>query len=308
MFMSNNMMCDLTTGICGDVGNETEMQVIDFSQPREVIDLYYFTDPICSHCWALEPALRKFQAQYGKYFRFHTVMGGLLKEWNGFADKANGIGGPADVAGHWREVGEHSRMPIDGSVWLEDPIHSSYPPSRVFAVIKKKDPELANVFLRKIREALFVFNQNIAKDDVLIDILNGLNLNGEEIIKEAHSSEGETLLQQEFSIAKNLGVRGFPTIIMVNEENKGVKLVGARSVSDYVSGLKEVLLKTDKVEPKALPTLEDLLDKEELLFSKEIEVMYDIDQKDILSFIEKELQSKNYEEKEILGERYIERK
>ncbi|MFB8734755.1 hypothetical protein ACEQPO_15175 [Bacillus sp. SL00103] len=45
-----------------------------------------------------------------------TVLGGLLEKWHdGPIDPANGIYKPADVAGHWREVGEHSRMPIDGS-------------------------------------------------------------------------------------------------------------------------------------------------------------------------------------------------
>ena len=44
-------------------------------------------------------------------------MGGLLEKWHdGPIDPANGIYKPADVAGHWREVGEYSRMPIDGSL------------------------------------------------------------------------------------------------------------------------------------------------------------------------------------------------
>ena len=51
-------------------------------------------------------------------------MGGLLEKWGGgFADVSNGIHGPSDVAGHWREVGEHSRMPIDGSCGLKFLFH-----------------------------------------------------------------------------------------------------------------------------------------------------------------------------------------
>lgn len=38
---------------------------------------------------ALEPVLRKFIEQYSHYF--HTVMGGLLESWDGFADVKNGI-------------------------------------------------------------------------------------------------------------------------------------------------------------------------------------------------------------------------
>jgi Predicted protein-disulfide isomerase len=103
---NNNMICDLETGVCGVAGEE-EMEVIDFNQPKKSINLYYVTDPICSHCWAIEPVLRRFVEQYGAYFNFHTVMGGLLEKWHdGPIDPANGIYKPADVAGHWREVGE----------------------------------------------------------------------------------------------------------------------------------------------------------------------------------------------------------
>src|SRR5690625_2048764 len=101
----NNMICDTETGVCGvpGTGDET-IEMIDFNQPKKKVDLYYVTDPICSHCWALEPVLRRFQEQYGQYFNFHTVMGGLLEKWDGFADAGNGISNPADVASHWREV------------------------------------------------------------------------------------------------------------------------------------------------------------------------------------------------------------
>ena len=76
-------------------------------------------------------------------------------------------------------------MPVDGTVWLENPIRSSYPPSRVFKVIQKQNEQLANVFLRRVREAAFPFNQNIADDQVLIEVVNQLGLDGESIVKEA---------------------------------------------------------------------------------------------------------------------------
>jgi putative protein-disulfide isomerase len=304
----NNMLCDIETGVCGVPENESKMELIDFNKPTEVIDLYYVTDPICSHCWALEPVLGKFLEQYGHYFKLHTVMGGLLEGWDGFADVSNGIGKPSDVAGHWREVGEHSRMPIDGSVWLDNPIQSSYPPSRVFKVIQQIDKELAITFLRRIREAVFVFNQNIAQDETLIEVVNQLNLNGKEIVEEAASSSAQQLLNQDFELARSLGVRGFPTIIMINGENKGVKTVGVRELNDYVNGLKQVLTTNKPIEPKQPTNISNQLTKEFRLFSKEIEVMYDISQNEVSKFLEQELPSNAYEMKRILGEVYIEKK
>ena len=302
----NNMICDLETGVCGVAGGD-EMELIDLN-PKKEITLYYITDPICSHCWALEPELRRFEEQYGHYFKLQTVMGGLLESWDGFADVKNGIAQPADVASHWREVGEHSRMPIDGSIWNDNPIKSSYIPSRVFKIVQKQDEKLATVFLRRAREAVFAFNQNIGEEQVLIEIVNQLGLDGKEIVKEANLPEGQQLLNEDFALARKLGARAFPTIIMVNEENKGVRIVGARPLESYVNGLREVLSATEELHPKPQPALSELLEKEVRLFSKEIEIMYDLEQNRFDSFIEEGLSSDNYELKEILGEKYIEKK
>ena len=233
-------------------------------------------------------------------------MGGLLEKWHdGPIDPANGIYKPADVAGHWREVGEHSRMPIDGTLMIDNPVQSSYPPSRVFKVIQKNHNDaMAFEYLRRAREALFAFNQNISDESVMIEIVNKLGLDGEAIVNEAEQPIGQQLLNEDFALARSLGARGFPTIIMINEENKGVKIVGGRPFEYYVDGLKQVL-NLEELQPKQQPSLSSLLEKEKLLFSKEIEVMYDVEQSDVNSFIEKELSPDRYQAKEILGEFYF---
>ncbi|ALC92850.1 dithiol-disulfide isomerase [Bacillus sp. FJAT-18017] len=298
------MVCDMETGVCGPA-EDNGIEMINFNQPKKTINLYYVTDPICSHCWALEPVLRRFIEQYGDVFKIQTVMGGLLEKWgDGPIDPANGIFKPADVAGHWREVGEYSRMPIDGSLMIDNPVQSSFPPSRVFKVIQlNHGDELATEYLRRAREELFAFNKNISDDSVLVGIVNSLELNGQAIVGEANQPAGHQLLNEDFALSRSLGVRGFPTIIMMNEENKGVKMVGARPLDYYVDGLKQVL-GTEEVQVKQVPLLSSLLKKEKLLFSKEIEVMYDIEKSDVAAFIKKELSPGSYQANEILGEMY----
>ncbi|MBM4761311.1 DsbA family protein [Bacillus sp. B15-48] len=302
---NNNMICDLETGVCGVAGEE-EMEIIDFNQPKKSIRLYYVTDPICSHCWAIEPELRRFVEQYGAYFHFHTVMGGLLEKWHdGPIDPANGIYKPADVAGHWREVGKYSRMPIDGSLMIDNPVQSSYPPSRVFKVIQKNhSDEKAFEYLRRAREDLFIFNKNISDPAVMIEIVDALGFDGKAIVEEAEQPSGQQLLNEDFALARSLGARGFPTIVMINEENKGVKIVGGRPIQSYVDGLKQVL-GVEELQPKQQPSLSSLLKKEKLLFSKEIEVMYDVEKSAVRSFIEKELLPNSYQIEEILGECFV---
>ena len=65
--------------------------------------------------------------EYGDYINIEYHMGGLVPSWEGF--NSGGITKPSDVAHHWDEVSKYYEMPIDGDIWLEDPLHSSYPPS-----------------------------------------------------------------------------------------------------------------------------------------------------------------------------------
>lgn len=304
MKSNNNMMCDLETGVCGPA-DDNGMELIDFSQPEKSITLFYVTDPICSHCWAIEPVLRRFTEQYGSHFKVQTVMGGLLEKWHdGPIDPANGIYKPADVAGHWREVGEFSRMPIDGSLMIDNPVQSSYPASRVFKVIQEKHSEAkANEYLRRAREDLFAFNRNISDGSVLIEIVNKTGLDGEAIVHEAEQPNAQLLLNEDFALARSLGARGFPSIIMINEEKQGIKVVGGHPFETYVDGLKQVL-NQEEVQPQPQPALARLLQKEKLLFSKEIEVMYGIGPSEMDVFVEQELVPLQYEVKEVLGESY----
>lgn len=301
--MENNpLTCDLKTGVCGET--EQNEEIIDFNLSKSEITLYYFTDPICSHCWALEPELRKFNYLYGHYFKTQTVMGGLLPQWSGFADVKNGIRGPADVTEHWQKVGKHSRMPIDGTVWLHDPLQSSYPPSQVYEAIKHEYPSYGEKLLRRLREQLFVFNENIAKEDVLIRLVNELGLNGNELVKKAMSQQGEAWLKEDFILKEQMGVRGFPTVVLMDKDNRGIKLVGQRKTEEYASAL-EKLIGTPITAGK-LPSLREVLQKEQRLFAKEIEVLYNKTPAELESFIEEELQGR-YIAKEILGEKYYEK-
>ncbi|SRR5690554_469780 len=109
--------------------------------------------------------------------------------------------------------------------------------------------------------------------------------------------------KMKWNLTARLGARGFPTIVIVNENNQGVKIVGGRPLEYYVSGLAQ-MLDGEEIKPKERPTLQNLLEREKLLFAKEIEVMYDVEPDQLDSFVEEQLKSDSFEQKELLGEKY----
>ncbi|MFQ3800830.1 DsbA family protein [Staphylococcus equorum] len=311
--MEKNMVCDMYSGICKP-SEENEIETINFDVSAPNLTLYYVTDPMCSHCWAFEPTLNKLLVQYGHLFNFQMVMGGLLEEWgDGPIDPANGIYKPADVTPHWQEVGNYSRMPIDGTIMEIDPVQSSFPASRLYKAIQHVDsPAAAIKFTRLVREAVFVFNKNISDKAVLKHIVEDLykgdnTIDVDSILNIADSDIGQNLLAEDFNLVSQLGVRGFPTIVIVNKDNQGTKIVGARSLETYIDALEKLDTSTT-IEPNPLPKFSLYLNEQSSLFSKEIEVMYDIEEKDVPNFIDKDLDKSKYTISNILGENYYEAK
>src|SRR5690625_6217398 len=158
---NNPLLCDIETGMSNITENTTDSASKDTVQSKiKPVNVVYYTYPICSSCWGIEPQLRKLKLEYGDAVEIEYRMGGLLPDWS---YNSGGIGQPSDVASHWDEVSLHYDMPIDGDLWLEDPLDSSYPPSLAFNAAQMQDNDKAILFLREIREMVLLQKLKIEK-------------------------------------------------------------------------------------------------------------------------------------------------
>ena len=263
-----NFSCDIETGSCSQTDGQAEIEEINLAE-KDKIKLIYYTDPTCSACWAIVPELKKFQLEYGNYFDIEYKMGGLVKTWVGFEDKANGIYKPADVAPHWDEIGEYSEMSIDGDLWLEDPLTSSYPSSIAFKTMQKQGKKIALQYLRRIREMVFLEKRNISKEEVLLEAVEYCNADKAKFLKDFHNQDVKQSFYDEINQGKEMGVRGFPTLIFINKSGSGFKISGMSGYANYVSALERAIGKN--VVPKKINLIEiDLLKRDKFLSTKEI--------------------------------------
>jgi putative protein-disulfide isomerase len=227
---NNALLCDIETGMCEIpvAENPSTDNVIEVVQkPVKVI---YFTDPICSSCWGIEPQLRKLKLQYGNMLDIEYRMGGLLRDW-GY--NSGGISKPSDVAHHWDEVSVYYDMPIDGDVWLEDPLPSSYPPSIAFKAAQIQDEKKAILFLREIREMVFLQKKNITKWEHLSKAAENVGLDAGQLRRD-YDGKASTLFLDDLELARNLGIRGFPTMIFADASGNQEKVYGSKPYDVYV--------------------------------------------------------------------------
>ena len=156
-------------------------------------------------------------------------MGGLLPDW-GY--NSGGISKPSDVAHHWDEVSAYYDMPIDGDVWLEDPLHSSYPPSIAFKAAQLQDKEKAVLFLREMREMLFLHKKNIAKWEHMATAALTVKLDVDQL-KADFEGEAKAQFEKDLQTARELGVRGFPTIFFTDNAGNREMVYGSKPYSSY---------------------------------------------------------------------------
>jgi putative protein-disulfide isomerase len=229
---NNPLLCDPVAGICG-IPDSTTNTKIATQKTEKSVKVIYFTDPICSSCWGIEPQLRKLKLEYGNSIEIDYRMGGLLPDWS---YNSGGISKPSDVAHHWDEVSIHYDMPIDGDIWLEDPLNSSYPPSIAFKAAQIQDKEKAILFLRELREMVFLQKKNIAKWENITIAAKTVGLDIEQLKKD-FDGKAKTLFEEDLKLAKQFGVRSFPTLFFVDNSDNTEVVNGSRPYAFYETAI-----------------------------------------------------------------------
>lgn len=199
------------------------------------VHLLYFTDPVCSTCWLIQPQLRKLKLEYGNYLEIEYCMGGLLPSWENY--KRGSISKPEDAAEYWRKAAEQYEMPINHGIWLDHPLSSSYPPSIAFKAAQLQDTDKAIIFLRRINEMLFVDNQNIVDLSLLYNAAYEAGLDAARFLRDM-SGRAPELFQADLTLAEELAISVLPTFIFTDKFNNSSVLKGFQ---DYESLEKMVL-------------------------------------------------------------------
>ena len=159
----------------------------------------------------------------------------------------------------WMHAQYVSGMPMDANIWMKDAPASSYPACIAFKNASMQSAEAGTRYLRLLREAVMIRGENIAKENVLTDIADGLS-NEEKYhfnssifrqqLKEENALEAFRNDLQEVQFQQ---IKRFPTFIIKNNQ-QGIILTGYRPYENFAEVLQKVAPGIEKSNPTINPT------------------------------------------------------
>lgn len=310
------MKCDVNTGVCSfdpsDFEPIIDQEVDDKYEMNKdgKIDVFLFTDVLCSYCWEAEPEINRFLFEYSDQINFYTIMGAMVKEWK--LSETGDMKNELNMQHLWQEVASTYRMPSDGSAWIRETPSSSYPASIVFNILRRRSHEIAEMFLRRAKELTFIQNRDAGQfsnlETVLEDVLKSYErehnthapFGVDEILTLAQAEDANKYLNSDFELMDRFHVEVFPSIVLVAPNKDSLLLKGKNSYEHYDYAIKE--LSDSVIKPKDIPALNDALGYGNYLFSREIEELYGLKPEEVKTFVQAHLTSEEYEFQTIAGE------
>ncbi len=226
--MSRSVACNLETGIC-EVNIDLDISKFEYKAPviKDKILVEYFTDPLCSACFAFDATLEAVKEMYGEQIEFKNVLGGMMPKDELPKEQR------AEMADNIVKMGEAFNMPMSGELMRENPVSSSYPPSLAYLAIRKQDEELSDVYLRRLREAVYVEDRDISKEAVLVELVEELGLNSEQFLIDFYSPEILDEFEENMAYTVMNGVQGFPSVVVYGLDGQGMIIRGVTDIGIF---------------------------------------------------------------------------
>lgn len=212
-------------------------------------------------------------------------MGGLLEGWENFFDSLNQIGRPEQVAPHWAEVAQKSGMPIDETIWYDDPPASTYPGCVAYKAALFQDEQLAERYLRRLREAVLTERRNISRESVLFELAEEIGFDIDRFREDFLTGRATEAFYEDLREARGRGITGFPTMVITNPIGQETTIVGYRAYGDYENAMKRLAQETLHKMP-LLPIC-DFVEKYGRVATQEVVVVYELERDAALSELEK---------------------
>lgn len=178
--------------------------------------LIYVGDPMCSWCYGFSPEMDEVIKALPDSIDFKIVMGGL-RPYN--TETMLELGD--FLHGHWTEVAHASGQAFKYDL-LKDTsfVYDTEPPSRALVLFQEYKPEQTWEFFKAIQYAFYAENKNTNLLETYLPIVEKFGISPTDFKEKFESEALKEKTKANFTYAQEMGVRGFPTVLLEKGEER----------------------------------------------------------------------------------------
>lgn len=187
---------------------------------REIIVV---VDPMCSWCWGFSPVLTEMASEYGARVPISVLVGGLRPLTQEPMDETM----KAEIRHHWEDVNKASGQPFDFSFFDRDGfVYDTEPACRAVVTVRTLKPEAVLSYLAALHRAFYQENIDITDDGNLEELAGNEGVDPNAFTKVFSSRQMIYDTAADFHRSHALGVRGFPTVLLRNDQSAAILTAG----------------------------------------------------------------------------------
>jgi|GEM_PF-126526 len=203
----NGFGCDLNTGKCSiSPSSKDEFSLSSIKSGK----LIYVGDPICSTCLAFSSEIKEVKKEFEGVLDFQLVLGGLRPYGTEPITTIRDY-----LLPHFDNLAKMTGLPINNAILYDSSfILDTEPPSRAVVVIRELAPEVENEFYERVQKAFYLDNSNTNYVETYLEFVEDFGIEKEVFKNKFESNEIKELVKSDFRLAREMGVRAFPTVLL----------------------------------------------------------------------------------------------
>lgn len=197
--------------------------------------LIYVADPMCSWCYGFAPEYTRVVNYFKTEVDFKLIMGGL-RPYNTetIDDNMHHF-----LRKHWLEISERTGQPFSYDI-LEDStfVYDTEPAARAVVVVRNLKPQEEFNYYKAVQAAFYAENKNTNETETFVTIAEQFNIKANDFRTKFESKEYKDLTRQDFINAQEMGVRGFPSVLLIQGDKLSV-------ITNGYTGAENIIRKID---------------------------------------------------------------
>lgn len=202
------------------------------------LSITFYTDPLCCWSWAMQPALRQLEDEFGNSINWRYCMAGLIPSWNNFVDSINSVNRPLQMGPVWMHASQVAGVEINHSLWYRDPPASSYPACIAFKSVQAQSEDYASIYLKLLWDSCMNRGINISKQEELFKLAARLkevfpDFDTDQFEEYFTGREGVKALSDDIQETKAKNIDRLPAMIL-RRTGKPALLITGYKPYDYI--------------------------------------------------------------------------